>query len=376
MARMSGATRYLLRQLPGPVIFVTLTLTGVIWLTQSLRFVDWMINKGVSAGMFFYLTSLTLPGLLVLILPVALFCAVLYTYHRLDGDSELVVMRAAGLSHWALAKPAIIVALIVTVGMYALTLYLAPAGQRELTNLRFSIRHNYSLVQLQEGIFNTVVRGITVYVRERRSGGELRGILVYDDRDKERPVTMMAERGALVRSDEGARFVLVNGNRQQVESDRAGLSLLYFDEYTLDLMPYTANTGARQRKLRERFLEELFGPETDVSAGLQIWKLRTEGHRRLATPLYALAFTLIALATVLGGEFNRQGRWRRVLMACGSVIALEAIWMSLSPQVGNSPLVTPLIYATPLCAIGAASYLLGARPRRRTAAAGLPLDSG
>lgn len=374
MARMSGATRYLLRQLSGPVIYVTLTLTGLVWLTQSLRFVDLMINKGVSAGMFLYLTSLTLPRLLVLILPVALFCAVLQTYRRLDGASELVVLRAAGLSPWALAKPAIIVAMIVTLGMYALTLYFAPAGQRELANLRFSIRDNFTLVQLQEGIFNSVVRGITVYVRERRPGGELRGILVYDDRDKARPVTMMAERGALIRSDEGPRFVLVNGNRQQVDADRGGVSLLYFDEYTLDLRSYTSKAGRRQRKLRERFLHELFQPQAGMGKGPQIWKLQTEGHRRLATPIYAIAFTLIALAAVLAGEFNRQAPWRRILIACCAAIALEAAWLSLNPYVGESPMVTTLIYATPLGAIAVALYLLGAGPRRRTAGADLPVE--
>ena len=95
---MSGVPRYILWQLLGPTVFVTVTLTGVIWLTQSLRFLDLIINRGLSAGDFFYLTLLLLPKILVLLLPISLFSATVYIYHRLKTDSEIVVMRAVGLS--------------------------------------------------------------------------------------------------------------------------------------------------------------------------------------------------------------------------------------------------------------------------------------
>ena len=58
--------RYILRQLAGPFVFFLLSLTGVIWLTQSLRFVDLIINKGLSAGYFAQLTLLVLPGVLTI----------------------------------------------------------------------------------------------------------------------------------------------------------------------------------------------------------------------------------------------------------------------------------------------------------------------
>ncbi len=372
---MSRTTRYILRQLVAPASFVTLTLTGVIWLTQSLRFVDFIINKGVSAGTFLYLSLLIVPGLLVVILPVALFCAVLYAYQRMDGDSELVVLRAAGLSQWELARPAIILAILVMLALYVLTLFAAPAGQRQLMNLHFAIRNTYSLVLLQEGVFNTMARGITVYVRERNAGGELSGILVYDSREPEKPVTMMAERGALIRTDEGPRFVLVNGNRQQVDRDRGNLSLLYFDEYTLDLQPFANRARARWREPKERYLHELFRRPTTRNDIEHAAELRSEAHRRLATPLYALAFTLLALAAVLSGEFNRRGIWRRLLAACGATIALEALALGLVPLVGNAPLLTPLLYLTPVGAAAAGLYFLVAPPRPRAEALPRPAES-
>lgn len=364
---MTRTTRYILWQLLAATAFVTVTLTGVIWVSQSLRFVDLIINKGVSAGMFLYLSLLALPGLMAIILPVALFCAVLYCYHRLNADSEILVLRSAGLSQWALARPAAIMASGVMLVVYGLTLYAAPAGTRELMNLRFEIRNNYSLVLLQEGVFNTVVRGITVYVRERLPGGELLGILAYDDRDPERPVTMMAERGALIRSDEGPRFLLVNGNRQRVDRGAGRLSLLYFDQYVMDLQPFTGQGDVRWREPEERYMHELFAPRVTADDINHSAELTAEAHRRLATPLYALVFTAIALAAVLAGEFNRRGHWRRVLAAAVGAIVLEALAFGVIPLAGKSPALMPLLYLFPVLGIGTAVYILGMGPRRRRA---------
>jgi hypothetical protein len=75
---MSGISSYIFRQIGGPLLFFTFVLTGVVWLSQSLRMLDLVINQSQSALTYLYLTMLALPQLMALILPFALFCAVLY----------------------------------------------------------------------------------------------------------------------------------------------------------------------------------------------------------------------------------------------------------------------------------------------------------
>ena len=70
---MQRLNQYMLRQLVGPFAFFSVALTGVIWLSQSLRFVDWIFNKGLSMGFFFYLTLLILPGVLAIVLSNVVF---------------------------------------------------------------------------------------------------------------------------------------------------------------------------------------------------------------------------------------------------------------------------------------------------------------
>ena len=120
---MNGFTLYVLRQLFVGMVLVTIGLTCIIWLSQSLRFVEMIVNQGVTASTFIYLTMLMLPNFLTVILPIALFCVTLFIYSKLVSDHEIVIMRAAGESQIALAKPAIIMALIVVILGYALNLY-------------------------------------------------------------------------------------------------------------------------------------------------------------------------------------------------------------------------------------------------------------
>src|ERR1700743_3841641 len=85
---------YVLGQLLGPVALLTLLMTCVIWLAQLPRLLDLVINRGQSAPTFLYLTSLVIPSLLVIILPIAFFFGTLFTLSRLNSDSELVVMAS------------------------------------------------------------------------------------------------------------------------------------------------------------------------------------------------------------------------------------------------------------------------------------------
>ncbi len=358
MRPMTCSFRYMIRQLVWPLFFIAIAMAGVIWLTQSLRFVDLILNRGLPAHTFFYLAILVLPMVMSVLLPVALFIAVVFTYTKMTMDSELVVLQACGMSHGDLAKPALAVTAAVVFLCYLLNLYLMPLAYREFKDLQFSIRHNYSSVLLQEGAFNTVADGVTVYVRERRNDGELFGILVHDERDPEKPVTMMAERGALVQTPSGPRVVMITGNRQVVERTHERLSILYFDRYTVDFNTVDQAQEERWREPRERFVHELFSPGDTLDDRRNLAIMRAEGHQRVASPLLALSFAMIALTALLAGEFNRRGQVRRILWATSAVIVLQLGYLGVANLAATLPVVALLLYFMPLAAAAAAGYVL------------------
>lgn len=369
MRAMSCTFRYMLRQLLWPLLFAIIVIAGIVWMSQSLRFMDLVINRGLPTYTMFHLAFLVLPMYTSVFLPIILFGVVLFAYARMNQDSELVIWRACGKSPLSIAGPAIAAAILVMIVCYALNVYYMPAAYREFKDLQHTIRHNYSEIFVREGAFNQVGSGLTVYVRNRAANGELLGILVHDRRDPERPVTMMAERGALVRTESGPRVVMVKGNRQVLNESRGDLSILYFDRYTLDLANTSESSARRWRDPRERFLHELFtttpsGPRAETDSKFRL-KLLAEGHHRIASPLLALAFTLMALAAVLTGEFNRRGQSRRITLVSIAMVLVQAANIGLSHLAGGTSAVVPLMYVLPLGAIGISLWLLLQSGHRR-----------
>lgn len=353
-------------------MFLTATMVSMIWLTQSMRFVDFIINRGLSAGTFLYFIVLLLPTLLLPVLPIAAFAATGFVYHRMIMEHELVILRSAGLSQLALARPAIAMGLVVTVLCYILSLWLMPLAFRNFKELEFTFRNDLAILALREGLFNSVGDGVTIYVRQRDADGTLQGVLVQDDRDPGKSVTLLAEQGAVVDTDEGPRVVLSQGNRQERNTESGGLTFLYFDRYTIELAHPSESLDNRWREPGERFLDELFFPDPDDLNNIEQWdKLMAEGHQRLVQPLLALALPLVLLAVLVSGEFSRRGYGWRLVLGIVLGIGVQALNMTLLNLAAREPAAIVLLYLGVLGPI-AASLAVLAGPRRvgRAALAG------
>ena len=342
---------YIMRQITGPFLLFALVLTLVVWMTQSLRMLDLVINRGQSAGIFLYLTMLILPSLLVVIAPIAFFGAALYALNKLNNDSELVVMWSAGISRFQLALPVIAASVLVMAITYSCSLYLMPLGQRTMKDKVFDIRADIGAAILREGAFTTPTDGLTVFIRELSPAGEIRGILVHDNREPKRPITYLAESGVLAQTQEGARLIMQNGDIEQGEAGGARLSVLKFERYVFDLDQYAGPQRASDRDTSERFLSELFNPPFPVgSEPVRRGVYLAEGHNRLSAPLYCLAFALIALAATTKGRMARMSYALRLSGAALVGAALRLVGYAAQGLVAHSPELFPVLYLLPLAA--------------------------
>ncbi|HWY65973.1 MAG TPA: LptF/LptG family permease, partial [Rhizomicrobium sp.] len=226
---------YVLGQLLVPVAVLTFLMTSVIWLVTILPYLDLVINRGQSAFTFFYLILLVLPTPLVIIMPIAFFFAALFTLNRLQSDSELVVMASAGYSIRQLALPVLVAAAIVMAFTYACLLWLMPAGQRALRDKVVDIRADMAGALLNEGDFNTSQQGLTIFIRQLTNKGEIKGILVHDNRNRAKPVTYIAEKGILAQTPAGTRLIMLNGTIENSSEGGKQLQVLHLEQYTINL---------------------------------------------------------------------------------------------------------------------------------------------
>jgi lipopolysaccharide export system permease protein len=361
--------RYIFRQILGPFLFFVLVFTGVIWLGQSLRIIDTVVNNGQSARVFLEFSLLLLPTVLSVVLPVATFAATLYAVNRLFSDSEIVVMFASGLSSLSLVRPVLMFSSLVMAVVFALTLYAMPTAQRELKTRISEVKGDVAAAFLREGTFLSPVRGVTVYLRGMGQPGEMLGVFVHDERDADEIITYTAERAVLLTDADGTRLVMFDGVAQIAKRHEAdSISILRFKQFAYDLTQFTARDRPRWRKPSEMYLMELLSIGEGETGGRRLGRYRAEAHEALGGPLYVLTLPLMAVAFVIGAGFRRQGFVGRIIAATGAAVALRILGLAMKAVTSSQLALWPVMYAPPLLGMAAALWLLAGWPlpwRRR-----------
>jgi lipopolysaccharide export system permease protein len=278
----------------------------------------------------------------------------------------MVVMRSAGISAWQLARPALWLGAIVTLFGFFVSLYLLPSSYRNFKDIQYELRNELGSLLIEEGVFNEMTSGLTVYVRERAEDGTLKGILVHDSRNAQAPVTMMAERGAIAEGEDGPKVVMAQGNRQELDRATGKLSMLYFDRYTLVVDQLSGQGPDRWRQPRERYLHELIGQNSRAEDRQHAVRLVAEANRRISLPLLGFSLILVGLAFMLSGEFNRRGQNKRLMLATVTVAGIEAASFGVGSAVDDNLAFVPGLYLVSFLPGVAAAWVLtmGAKPKR------------
>tara|TARA_B100001175_G_scaffold249644_1_gene216705 strand:- start:620 stop:1669 length:1050 start_codon:yes stop_codon:yes gene_type:complete len=305
-------------------------MTGIAWLTQSLRFIDLIVIKGLPLNIFVNLTILIIPKLLVTIIPFIGFLASLITYIRLNNESELISMKSAGINNFKLIIPALIFG--ISLGILSITLenFGSPYAYNKFKNLQYDIRNNYISTLFQDKVFSSPMKGLTIFIKERDKLGDLQGILIHDARDKNKKISIIAEQGKIVSTPKGARFLLINGNRQEISKNN-DISILYFNQYTLNIENYNKVSSSRFKEANERNFYELLKPDKNID---EIYKKEflAEVHKRIISPLIIVIMVLLGAITPIVGRFERKKSAKKIFYPISAALMMQ-IYIIAAPQI-------------------------------------------
>ncbi|MGV2979128.1 LPS export ABC transporter permease LptF [Camelimonas sp. ID_303_24] len=345
---MTLIERYIFRNVATGFISCLLALTLVIWITEALKQMDLLTGKGQTIWVFFTVTALSLPALITVIAPVALFIGAVYALNKLNGDSELIVMSAAGVSPGRLLRPFGYASLAVALLTGWMTIWLMPNSFQGLRDLVTNIRADFVANIVKPGQFTALDSGVTFHYRERQ-GATLLGIFFQDRREQGKTSIYLAQRGQTVELDGQSYLVLEKGSIQRQDGGNGDNSIVNFDRYAIDLSAFGGEGGEVVYKPRERSTSDLLNPNVnDGYYKMQAGRFRAELHDRFAAPLYPIAFILIAFAALGQARTTRQGRGFAMIMALTGVVAVRVLGFLASSAAVRSPAGVIGIYAAPL----------------------------
>ena len=378
MGRIIG--RYVFRQAAGALLLILLSLSGVVWIALALRQLNVVTSEGQDAARLLLMTTLALPNLMALIAPVALLIATIHTLNRLNGDSELIVLTAAGATIWTVARPVILLAILVSLAVSAVNHFVMPWSLRLLRDLVIEVRTDLLTQVIQPGRFNSPEPNLTFHIRDRAFDGELQGILMHDLRDPKQALSYIAEQGTIIKEGKSAYLLMSHGHIMRRPDPKDAAQIIAFEKYAIDLDRFEQKEGPVDLKPRERYYSELVSPNPED----QVYKLSpgqftAELHERFSNPLYPFAFVLLALAFAGQAESTRQSRTQNVVIAFLLAIALRLAGMAINNLVVVRPNTLTIMYILPTVGIvlglgtiylrsgPVAAYLRSAALRRRAA---------
>ena len=351
---MSRFTTYAIKEITSSFLFLSILLTGIIWLGQGLRHIDLLTTNNVSIENYISYVILLLPKIILLTFPICVFLAILFNLNRLRNDSELIILGTSGKSESNLLMKLIILFSAVTFFIVLFfSLFLTPNSLKELRYKIIDIRSSgIHISLLKEKKFISPANNFTIFLQERKDS-EIFGLLIHVQSDVNKPQTYIAEKGKFISNDNKSFLKLFNGSIQIYDGDVNRVSEIAFDTYNLDLTPYS------KKESTHIYPDEL--STVDIRNNLKDMSPKNfskyekeqfaELHKRIVNPIYIIFYALLPLLMI---NFSKRpdDSWRYPIIAVSSIaFAIQIIQITFSNMlIDNSQLVT-LYYIFPIVLI-------------------------
>lgn len=320
--------RYMISEIFGPLALGFLIYTFIILAQFLLQSAEMIVRRGVPAAMVGKLLALSLPNIVVITIPMSFLFAILVAIGRLSADSELVAMRANGISLLSLYRPILLLSLVLTILNTYLMLTLLPAGNHALQRLRIDIVTESINKQVEPRVFYDEWEGFVLYVWEAPPGDEQWQSVFLAETKPGQDAQMTIARSGQVHVDESGERILLqleDAITHRVDLDKPDKYHL-IKHRTLERLVEDRFTTTQRAKvsaskgLREKTMAELRRDIADPDFPEQLANLaRVEIHKKFSLPAACLVFGLIALPMGFGA---RRGASKSTSFALSILIIL------------------------------------------------------
>jgi lipopolysaccharide export system permease protein len=349
---------YIFNQLLRTTVALTSVLVGIIWLFQTIRILELVVNRGAAVGDFLLMSVASMPLWLMITIPISGFTAVNWVFNRILVDRELLVMQSIGLSPLQLAKAPIALGVLLTAFLAFNSVYLLPTSFGIYKDLQFKLRNSIPTILLRERVFIEVVDDMTMFIGARDNSDVMKDIFIHDARIDDRIITMTAKYGEFIDRNGSPTLVLKNGERSERNAESQSGAVLLFDSHSVTITRTNNNPTERGTiDINEDTISNLLSPET-AHAPVYYLQRYAEAHYRIASPFLGLGLVLLSAAIILRGQIRRDLWARRActnILACVLVIILVVISRGLTT---NNASLWPLLHISVVIPIITSIWLL------------------
>jgi len=315
----------------GSCIFVLF----ILLMFQCLRLAEFFIIQRASGILLLRICFFMLITFLPVALPLSFLIAILITFGRLSADSELVAMKASGISLFRLSYSVWFLATLVVTLAIALNLSWVPWAEVSVKNTELMIGNTRAVSSIKEGTFTSGFFNLLIFADKTDSQkNRLYKVFIYDEREAKNPLTYVSREAEIVpvkTSDLGAAIVLrlYDGSMHHNDLDENTYEKVDFSTYNLYLKVDGGNHGAVTKPQMIPYLELTKKIDLTTPATYEGRELRGEYWRRIATAISPFIFVLVGIG--FGTFRSRSAKTGAVLTG---FIILVFYWLIQAVGVG------------------------------------------
>jgi lipopolysaccharide export system permease protein len=320
--------------------FILLIISFTIILSQFLRLINKYLGKGSSLYEISFMVILFLPNLIFYTIPIALVCSCIYTYHKLQMDSELTAMFSCGISKNNIGKTFILFAGIITIISYFISFYLNPLSKKILYDQKNKIQEFYVSSIIEEKVFNHVAKNITIYIGKKHQSGILENILIQDNRSKDKSI-ITAYKASFVKNQNTVAIELYKGSKQRLNKNNQ-IEIVYFDNLVIVLnneKNVLASSNAPETFSIHKLIYKILTQAENKT------QLEAELHKRLSWPIVNIMLVSIAIFILIRNSHSRNFHFKPIAKICFICCVSLLIYFFLESKAAKSNLFLFLSYS-------------------------------
>ena len=339
-------SKYIFKQTLTSVFICTLVFLSVVWLSQSFRTINLIIDKGANISDFFILSAYSFPNWLVISLPFGTFAGCMISYLRLDSDKEIIVMKAAGINTLKISKPAIYVGLISSAILFITVHFILPLSYKNFKSLQNEIRNSSQELIIKNNIFLDLNDTQTIYVGEINKNNFYEEIFIQDRTDSKQIIELFSKNGFI--SSKGNKLTLYMNQGTRISTNENNNStIMDFKKYNIEIKKniIQLNNNVRVIEYNEyNFFDLIKKANKDIK---NQGKLLAEAHNRNTMSLLPIVFTIIAMVSTLTGYQSRKPSIYRKIISISVLILIQSLIIIIKNKTHFNLTFLPIMYLLP-----------------------------
>jgi lipopolysaccharide export system permease protein len=297
---------------------------------QFLRLAEFFLIHQIPALAIFEIMFSLILSLLPIILPMSTLFAILHTYSRANQDSELIILQSLGYAPWTVMLPALFLGGLSSAMAFYCFSTLAPKGTTLAETRLHELSQTKAIAALKPGTFADGFFDLVIYAGQvESSSNRLEQVFIYDDRDPQYPLTILAKRGRIlpVRGEGfiGSLLELQDGTIHRPGPGQAGHTSVQFDQFAVQLFS-AYSIHSRNRSLSALTNPELRQRKVELYRDSEgFWITEIELQKRWAISFAPLVFAFAALS--LSMDNNRRKASRGFVMTLVFVLSYWILYL-------------------------------------------------